>query len=206
MDKKMLGTGTVPLSDTVHRLPAAANGERKPKTPHTLQESVVLNALTMFGDSKRQDQSDGRRRRGRRASEIAGGDGDVIFPFGLGTALASAFSTIPFCPHLFLQWSFTRRASCCTRTRCFHTSVRPVYFVRIITTGAWRVLVSIYLCIHQASGEFWPCSCTIQATNEPRGDGSDMYLTCINKTIIMSYPPPSYPPHTSIIYAPVRIR
>ena len=28
MDKKMLGTGTVPVSDTVHRLPTAANGER----------------------------------------------------------------------------------------------------------------------------------------------------------------------------------
>ncbi|MCJ1305445.1 ESCRT-III subunit protein snf7 [Hypocenomyce scalaris] len=32
MDKKMLGTGTVPVSDTVHRLPTAANGELKGKT------------------------------------------------------------------------------------------------------------------------------------------------------------------------------
>lgn len=37
MDKKMLGTGTVPVSDSVHRLPAAANGERKTKF-HILQD------------------------------------------------------------------------------------------------------------------------------------------------------------------------
>jgi charged multivesicular body protein 4 len=29
LDNKMLKTGTVPVSDEIHRLPAAANGERK---------------------------------------------------------------------------------------------------------------------------------------------------------------------------------
>lgn len=30
LDNKMLKTGTVPVSDEIHRLPAAANGARKP--------------------------------------------------------------------------------------------------------------------------------------------------------------------------------
>jgi charged multivesicular body protein 4 len=29
LDNKMLKTGTVPVSDEIHRLPAAVNGERK---------------------------------------------------------------------------------------------------------------------------------------------------------------------------------
>lgn len=29
LDNKMLKTGSVPVSDEIHRLPAAANGERK---------------------------------------------------------------------------------------------------------------------------------------------------------------------------------
>lgn len=33
LDNKMLKTGTVPVSDEVHRLPAAANGERKSPSP-----------------------------------------------------------------------------------------------------------------------------------------------------------------------------
>lgn len=32
LDNKMLKTGTVPVSDEVHRLPAAVNGESKSKT------------------------------------------------------------------------------------------------------------------------------------------------------------------------------
>jgi charged multivesicular body protein 4 len=33
LDNKMLKTGSVPVSDSIHRLPAAANGERKPPFP-----------------------------------------------------------------------------------------------------------------------------------------------------------------------------
>ncbi|CAK7272995.1 ESCRT-III subunit protein snf7 [Sporothrix epigloea] len=33
LDEKMLNTGSVPVSDAVHRLPAAANGELKPAAP-----------------------------------------------------------------------------------------------------------------------------------------------------------------------------
>jgi len=39
LDDKMLKTGTVPVSDEIHRLPAAANGEIKGKAPaHTEEE------------------------------------------------------------------------------------------------------------------------------------------------------------------------
>jgi len=38
LDNKMLKTGTVPVSDEIHRLPAAANGEIKGKTPIYAEE------------------------------------------------------------------------------------------------------------------------------------------------------------------------
>jgi charged multivesicular body protein 4 len=37
LDNKMLKTGTVPVSDEIHRLPAAANGESKFWTPCLLR-------------------------------------------------------------------------------------------------------------------------------------------------------------------------
>jgi len=41
LDNKMLKTGTVPVSDEIHRLPAAANGERK------FFESPLFQLLTL---------------------------------------------------------------------------------------------------------------------------------------------------------------
>ncbi|PQE14958.1 putative vacuolar-sorting SNF7 protein [Rutstroemia sp. NJR-2017a WRK4] len=38
LDNKMLNTGTVPVSDEIHRLPAAANGEIKSKAPVHAEE------------------------------------------------------------------------------------------------------------------------------------------------------------------------
>lgn len=35
LDDKMLKTGTVPMGDEIHRLPAAANGERKSSVYYT---------------------------------------------------------------------------------------------------------------------------------------------------------------------------
>jgi charged multivesicular body protein 4 len=40
LDNKMLKTGTVPVSDEIHRLPAVANGERK--------SSIICNPLSLL--------------------------------------------------------------------------------------------------------------------------------------------------------------
>ncbi len=70
LDNKMLKTGTVPVSDEIHRLPAAANGESK-FFKHRSCKGVLTE--TSQGESTR----GGGRRRGR-APEAAGRDGDVI--------------------------------------------------------------------------------------------------------------------------------
>lgn len=36
LDEQMISTGSVPVSDAVHRMPAAANGERKEALPSVL--------------------------------------------------------------------------------------------------------------------------------------------------------------------------
>jgi charged multivesicular body protein 4A/B len=45
LDNKMLKTGTVPVSDEIHRLPAAANGERKFWRPVSCQDSLTLEPV-----------------------------------------------------------------------------------------------------------------------------------------------------------------
>jgi hypothetical protein len=76
LDNKMLKTGTVPVSDEIHRLPAAANGESKCcKAPI---RSHVLNVT-----SQGQDTYPRGRGRGGRTPEITGGDGN------LGTAYST---------------------------------------------------------------------------------------------------------------------
>ena len=43
LDNKMLKTGTVPVSDEIHRLPAAANGERKSLKALSCQAFLTCN-------------------------------------------------------------------------------------------------------------------------------------------------------------------
>lgn len=85
LDNKMLKTGTVPVSDDIQRLPAAANGESKCcKVPI---KSHVLSVI-----SQGQDTCPRGRGRGGRTPEITGGDGD------LGTAYSAqvVFSVTQF--------------------------------------------------------------------------------------------------------------
>jgi hypothetical protein len=60
LDDKMLKTGTVPVSDEIHRLPTAANGESRFYNPY------ILIHLTNIVNSQRQGASTcrGGRRRG----------------------------------------------------------------------------------------------------------------------------------------------
>ena len=50
LDQKMLGTGTVPVSDSIQRLPAVANGERK--FPLTVQPQLIRHSTTTFPQPK----------------------------------------------------------------------------------------------------------------------------------------------------------
>ena len=43
LDNKMLKTGTLPVSDKIHRLPAAANGERMYTKVKMLAEALLTN-------------------------------------------------------------------------------------------------------------------------------------------------------------------
>ena len=72
LDNKMLKTGSVPVSDEVHRLPAAANGESKLLKSLSFETPLTLNSQRQGTGACR-----GGRRRGR-ASETAGRDGNVI--------------------------------------------------------------------------------------------------------------------------------
>ena len=85
LDEKMLTTGTMPVADSLNRLPKAANGERKyplyqrPPFPHRACATAKLFANMMkISKSQRQVESaGGRRGRGGGAAEAAGRDGHV---------------------------------------------------------------------------------------------------------------------------------
>ena len=70
----MLKTGTVPVSDAIQRLPAAANGESKWTSIAVVGERGCLNKKLTIGHSQGQDYGRRGRRRGR-AQKAAGGDG-----------------------------------------------------------------------------------------------------------------------------------
>lgn len=92
LDEKMLKTGTVPVADSLNRLPKAANGERKsihthhlPHQPYPSKEKKgkeerreTRQTNDPNTNSQRQIESAGRRRRrGGRVAEAAGRDGHV---------------------------------------------------------------------------------------------------------------------------------
>lgn len=72
LDNQMLKTGTVPVSDEVHKLPAAVNGESK------FTEDCISEDLLLTVTSQRQSARYCGGRRGGRASKAAGRDGYVI--------------------------------------------------------------------------------------------------------------------------------
>lgn len=84
LDEKMLKTGTMPVADSLNRLPKAANGEREffypPLSLTNNRGSKERKKIRQTNKtySQRQIESAGRRRRrGGGAAEAAGGDGDV---------------------------------------------------------------------------------------------------------------------------------
>lgn len=74
IDERMLKTGTVPVSDEVNRLPAAANGESMLKQVSVLCARTIL---TLASSQRQITRATRRRRRGRRVEKAAGGDGHV---------------------------------------------------------------------------------------------------------------------------------
>lgn len=52
LDEKMLKTGTVPVADSLNRLPKAANGERKSSTYPTIY-SIYLSTISFKGKRKK---------------------------------------------------------------------------------------------------------------------------------------------------------
>jgi hypothetical protein len=70
MDERMLKSGSVPVGGEVSRLPSITNGPSK-WNPSRCSEMCANTDCSTW-------QSAGRRRRGRRASEAASGDGDVV--------------------------------------------------------------------------------------------------------------------------------
>lgn len=70
MDERMLKSGSVPVGGEVSRLPSVTNGPSKWISGRCSEMCVNMDCSTR--------QSPGRRRRGRRASEAASGDGDVV--------------------------------------------------------------------------------------------------------------------------------
>ena len=82
LDEKMLKTGTMPVADSLNRLPKAANGEREFFT-HTLtnhdrgRERKEIRQTDEAYSQGQIESAGRRRRRGGGAAEAAGGDGDV---------------------------------------------------------------------------------------------------------------------------------
>ncbi len=77
LDEQMLKTGTVPVSDAVQRLPAAANGERKKAAASRARPRLVPHANIYDISSQQEDPYCRGRRRRRRAQEAPGGNGHV---------------------------------------------------------------------------------------------------------------------------------
>lgn len=75
LDEQMLKTGTVPVSDSIHRLPTVANGKSK---------SLCLRykVCAMLTGSNSRDTCGRGGRRGGRAQKVASRDGHVVvLPF-----------------------------------------------------------------------------------------------------------------------------
>lgn len=77
LDEQMLKSGTVPVSDAVHRMPAAANGESKPSPIGTSRGLFGRWRQLTLGRSQRQDAGRRGGRRGSGAQETTGGNGHV---------------------------------------------------------------------------------------------------------------------------------
>ena len=73
MDERMLKSGTVPVGGEVARLPSVSNGPSK----CYIQLAAILYMHANIQIYSTQ-QSPGRGRRGGRAAETAGGNGDVV--------------------------------------------------------------------------------------------------------------------------------
>ena len=61
LDEKMLKTGTVPVSDQVHRLPAAANNERTvlvPLNPPPFESLLIIGKTIVQGKAQAVEEDD----------------------------------------------------------------------------------------------------------------------------------------------------
>ena len=61
LDEQMLKTGTVPVSDAIQRLPAAANGESKTPTRRKADKTLVLTMCLQSGTSLRRSRKTTKR-------------------------------------------------------------------------------------------------------------------------------------------------
>jgi hypothetical protein len=76
LDEQMLKSGTVPVSDSVHRMPAVANGESELPPESTFVSDNVQTTNVCYSQGQDTDRRGGGRR-GSRASEVTGRDGHV---------------------------------------------------------------------------------------------------------------------------------
>lgn len=74
LDEKMLKTGTMPVADSLNRLPKAANGE---STYHLSIPKRGSSADAVLVSQRQIESAGGRRGRGGGVAEAAGRDGDV---------------------------------------------------------------------------------------------------------------------------------
>jgi hypothetical protein len=80
LDEQMTKTGTVPVSDTIHKLPAAANGPRKSFQYLAIASYLritIIPGASVANHLYSQGQGCGGRRRRGGAPEAAGRDGHV---------------------------------------------------------------------------------------------------------------------------------
>lgn len=71
LDNKMLKTGTVPVSDEIHRLPAAANGECKYHEMMTYLASYHTNFVAVKGKAPVQAEEDEEEELRKLQAEMA---------------------------------------------------------------------------------------------------------------------------------------
>ena len=73
LDNKMLKTGTVPVGDEIHRLPAAANGERTyaPEEEKVGMGSTMANDRTVKQKPARQEEEDEEEELRKLQAEMA---------------------------------------------------------------------------------------------------------------------------------------
>lgn len=88
LDSKMLGSGPLPVSDQIHRLPSVATGEGK---SFMRQSCCIISTNTCFSQGKGTSPCARGRRRGGRVAETPGRNGHVVCRVLLTCPTTSSF-------------------------------------------------------------------------------------------------------------------